>query len=319
MSRRPLTATPISFAFLLLFGMTVPLRVDAQTQWDSARYYEIKDRAEASRVRAFYEQDEAVRLSLLTESRQDTVEALTILRSAILAGQLDEQGDLPKDELAELHVALVRIHIELGSCAEATAQLGSAYEDAPLMHASIVEDLGTLRTEVDSCNGSPPPSVPYNTAQTAPASTQAAQSTPQTPTVQRTRQRRPIGLMIAGWSTFVGSWAFTGLVGLELMTFDEDPYTECINCDDVGPLLLIPIAGPFLGVKEADGTDGKAILVVLGLVQVTGLVLAIAGTAKFVRSGNTNTARIDDGMPTVGFYVLPGPNPQGAATLQFRF
>ena len=34
-----------------------------------------------------------------------------------------------------------------------------------------------------------------------------------------------------------------------------DPGEVCLNCDTVGPLLMIPLIGPFLAIPDADGTD----------------------------------------------------------------
>lgn len=98
------------------------------------------------------------------------------------------------------------------------------------------------------------------------------------------------GLMIAGWATLGGGYLFSALVGLEIMQRDLEAEQnsnafykeECLNCDETGPYMLIPLIGPFLAMPAADGTDGKVICALMGGVQVTGLVLGIVGTSIFV-------------------------------------
>ncbi len=93
------------------------------------------------------------------------------------------------------------------------------------------------------------------------------------------------GLMIAGWAVTGGTWAFTGLVGLTMIQVgleaDSNPYEECLNCYSAGSRLLVPIAGPFMAIPVADGTDGKVVCFVLGAAQLTGLGLGIGGTARY--------------------------------------
>jgi hypothetical protein len=100
------------------------------------------------------------------------------------------------------------------------------------------------------------------------------------PSLRRPRPRK--GMMIAGWGVFGGMYLFSMLVGgLMLSGGDSDPNTTCTNCDDVGPKLFIPIVGPFLAIPGADGTDGKVVVVILGIGQLAGISLAIAGTVRY--------------------------------------
>ena len=104
----------------------------------------------------------------------------------------------------------------------------------------------------------------------------------QRPPAPEPRRRSRIGLMIAGWATFVGSYLLSALVGLEMMSGSATgPGEVCLNCDTVGPRLLIPLVGPFLAIPEADGTDGKVVVGLLGSVQAIGLLLGTIGTALF--------------------------------------
>jgi hypothetical protein len=95
--------------------------------------------------------------------------------------------------------------------------------------------------------------------------------------------RRPKGLLIAGPIVLGASYAFTALVGLELMSgnVNMQPGEVCTNCDTVGPRLLIPIAGPWLALPDANGSNGKALSAVLGIAQATGLVLTIVGVSRY--------------------------------------
>jgi hypothetical protein len=89
------------------------------------------------------------------------------------------------------------------------------------------------------------------------------------------------GMMIAGGAIALNSYALSALVGLEMLSYDPAPYSYCANCSSVGPLLLIPIVGPFAAIPSADGTDGKILCALMGSAQVTGLALGIGGIAKF--------------------------------------
>lgn len=90
------------------------------------------------------------------------------------------------------------------------------------------------------------------------------------------------GLLIAGIATFGGGWLFSMLVGYTMLSGDSTPEgTTCTNCKSVGGRLFIPLVGPFIAAPDADGSDGKAVCVIMGGVQVVGLVLTIAGGAVY--------------------------------------
>jgi len=91
------------------------------------------------------------------------------------------------------------------------------------------------------------------------------------------------GMMIAGWAVTLNAYALSALVGLEMLTLETSPGTYCANCSSVGPLLILPVVGPFIAIPQADGTDGKVLCSLMGAAQATGLALGIAGTAKFKR------------------------------------
>jgi hypothetical protein len=76
-------------------------------------------------------------------------------------------------------------------------------------------------------------------------------------------------------------YLFTAVVGLEWWAQGESMTggQVCTNCD-AAPLLFIPIAGPFIAIPEADGTDGKAIAGVMGGLQIAGFCVLVAGIVK---------------------------------------
>lgn len=113
------------------------------------------------------------------------------------------------------------------------------------------------------------------------------------------RPRR--GLMIGGLATFGGGWLFSALVGLLMLSGEgTDEGEVCINCDDVGPMLLIPLVGPFLAIPDADGTDGKVVAGLLGGVQVLGVILAAVGIGIYVSSRNRSTATRSSSLEIAG-------------------
>lgn len=100
------------------------------------------------------------------------------------------------------------------------------------------------------------------------------------------RRRRKIGLMIGGLATLGGSYLFTAAVGSSMLDGrSTEPGTVCTNCDEVGPKLFVPVAGPWLAMGDTDD-DGKAVLALLGVAQLTGVVLSIVGTSVFASSGS---------------------------------
>jgi hypothetical protein len=110
------------------------------------------------------------------------------------------------------------------------------------------------------------------------------------------------GLMIAGFSTLGGSYLFTALVGLTMLSgVTTQPGQVCTNCQSVGGKLLIPILGPWIALPEADGADGKAISAALGIAQGVGVVLTVVGISVYVHSKSDASARISS------FGVVPTP------------
>jgi hypothetical protein len=86
--------------------------------------------------------------------------------------------------------------------------------------------------------------------------------------------------MITGIAVLGGSYLFATLMGSILL--DDDYENNCIDCDEVGPLLFIPVFGPFIAMGPA--VDGKGWLALLGMVELTGLGLMIGGIIKYVSS-----------------------------------
>jgi hypothetical protein len=95
--------------------------------------------------------------------------------------------------------------------------------------------------------------------------------------------RRSKGLLIAGPIVLGASYLFTAYVGLLMLSgdYEMDPGTYCVNCDTVGSRLLIPILGPWIAMPEADGQDGKTVVALMGLAQAAGLIMTIAGIARY--------------------------------------
>ncbi len=119
---------------------------------------------------------------------------------------------------------------------------------------------------------------------------------------------RKKGLMIAGLATFGGTYLFTVLVGLTMMSGSaNEPGTTCTNCDSVGPKLLIPVVGPWLAIPDSKPGSGPPVCAALGLAQATGVVLSIVGISVYASSGAPETAarRV---LPRPMFAVTPVSN-----------
>jgi len=128
--------------------------------------------------------------------------------------------------------------------------------------------------------------------------------------------------MIAGLATFGGSYLFTALVGLTALDYEnEHPGTICTNCDSVGTALLIPIAGPWIAMGDANtDTGGPAVCAILGLAQATGVVLSIVGIMRYSASGQpeaTTASRHGISDMTLGFAPVRGGGGIGALHARF--
>jgi hypothetical protein len=112
--------------------------------------------------------------------------------------------------------------------------------------------------------------------------------------------------MIAGFATLGGSYLFTALVGMQLLSYESShPNETCLNCETIGSDLLIPLAGPWIAMTEKDQSKtGPAVLAMLGLAQATGVVLTIAGIIQYKNSAPPSV--------TVGLAPLPGGGAVGA-------
>ncbi len=101
------------------------------------------------------------------------------------------------------------------------------------------------------------------------------------------RPARKKGLMIAGLATLGGTYLFSALVGVELLSYeDSHPGEICLNCNSTGKALLVPIAGPWIALPDANShSGGKVVCALLGLAQATGVVLSIVGISRYVSSG----------------------------------
>ena len=184
--------------------------------------------------------------------------------------------------------------------------------------AALFVSLVTLGTTAQSAQDEP---VPAAGAEATAAPTEPAPPAPDTDPPPAPPRK---GLMIADWATFGGGWLFSALVGALMLS--NPPVEEgetCTNCDSVGPAMFIPLAGPFIAIPDADGTDGKVVAAVLGVVQVVGLVLAIAGTSVYAvrkKEYDEQIARETNPLiPRLALDVAPGPTTSGHLSLSWRF
>ena len=101
------------------------------------------------------------------------------------------------------------------------------------------------------------------------------------------RQRRRIGLMIAGLGVFAG-----GYVGAVLSFLLSDVLYG--GSSAIGPELVVPIAGPWLALGSTDWNSvpssqrdsAQMTMVLQGGLQAVGAVLSIVGISAYVASGS---------------------------------
>lgn len=85
--------------------------------------------------------------------------------------------------------------------------------------------------------------------------------------------------MIGGIAMLGASYIAAVVSGAVLMDINR---TACASCKDVGPLLFIPLAGPFLAIPQANSGDGM--LVLLGALQIAGTGLLVGGIVQYQMS-----------------------------------
>ena len=94
---------------------------------------------------------------------------------------------------------------------------------------------------------------------------------------QPARPRRPRvkrGMLAAGISVLSASYGIALISGAILVD------AEC--CSEVGAMMMIPVAGPYVAASVAE--DGKGLLVLLGTIEVVGLGLLIGGIVRYTSS-----------------------------------
>jgi hypothetical protein len=92
----------------------------------------------------------------------------------------------------------------------------------------------------------------------------------------RPRPRISRGLLVGGAITLGASYLLSATIGLVVIGESED---ECIDCQDVGPWLFVPVVGPFIGAGQA--VEGGGLITLLGVAQVVGLGLLVGGIVRF--------------------------------------
>jgi hypothetical protein len=82
--------------------------------------------------------------------------------------------------------------------------------------------------------------------------------------------------MISGIAVLGGSYLIAALAGAIML---DEPTRSCSDCQDVGPLLFIPVVGPFIAMGPADG--GEGVLALLGVVELVGAGLLVGGIIRY--------------------------------------
>jgi hypothetical protein len=87
------------------------------------------------------------------------------------------------------------------------------------------------------------------------------------------------GLMIGGIAALGASYLIAVITGATLVSISEN---ACTNCNNVGNLLFIPFAGPFLGMAHTRHADAP--LAILGVFQLAGAGLLAGGIVQYSMS-----------------------------------
>lgn len=127
-----------------------PICAHAQA-FDAARYGELV-RVSNERYRAAEaETDEEARTALLSESAALKTEALEMLRTALLDGEVDSFRDQAQQDLFNLQQNLIVLLSDLDECAAALSQLEEALGDAEILPDGSTERLAAMRMNIVDC------------------------------------------------------------------------------------------------------------------------------------------------------------------------
>lgn len=130
-----------------------------------------------------------------------------------------------------------------------------------------------------------------------------------------TPPKRRKGLMIAGWSIFGSSYLPTAFTGAQIYDWCTNNKTgaERRDCRELGTLLMIPVAGPFMAINEVDEATEGYFLALTGAVQTAGFLMGVIGTGQFIRDGKRN-----DRINAQGVRVAKGLR-IGAGSMSYSF
>ncbi|MEZ4382229.1 MAG: hypothetical protein R3A79_12835 [Nannocystaceae bacterium] len=130
-----------------------------------------------------------------------------------------------------------------------------------------------------------------------------------------TPPKRRKGLMIAGWTIFGSSYLPTAFTGAQIYDWCSSNKTgsDRKECRELGQLLMIPVAGPFMAINEVDNATEGYFLALTGAVQTAGFLMGVIGTGQYIRDGKRNQ-RIN----AQGVRVAKGLR-IGAGSLNYRF
>lgn len=118
-------------------------------------------------------------------------------------------------------------------------------------------------------------------------------------------------LIVIGLSTFGAFYLFTSLAGAVIIdnTRDKkyDDYGEPRATDtkrlNYGRALLVPVAGPFIGMRYTDSAKERWGLALTGSVQVAGVIMTAVGLIRHARTKRAQRFGVGGGMAAGGGVV----------------
>lgn len=202
----------------------------------------------------------------------------------------------------------------LVSVAMASSAHASPYEVAAAVQPA---EESPYRPGWDEVDPEPQPQ-PQPQPQAQPAPQPAVQTPPaQSPAPARPPRRRGKGMLIAGWTVFGLFYVFAAINGAvaidcannsckTLLTLDPDE--DQADIDDKrrrwGRRMLIPLGGPFAAISVSRTSLAATWAGFVGLAELAGVGLGVAGAVLFARSGRNDVAL--HLIPTAGGGMLGG-------------
>jgi hypothetical protein len=183
-----------------------------------------------------------------------------------------------------------KVDVEAKPQADADADADAKANAEANPKADANADIDTeIKSESNIESGQEASATPTPTPTPTPAPTKKVvriihKPVPPAPHVDKPVAKRRSGLMVAGLFTFGGTYIATAINGAYIYEHCDRARDEGA-CRQMSTKMLIPVAGPFMAMKDSSVRSNQVKLGILGGAQAAGALMSVAGIVMHVRDG----------------------------------